>query len=102
MSKYPHSLEYYHSANLTVRYISNEASNYDSKHEQATEEIARRIKAKLDFLGVDWVHDESSGDEGEADNGKAEKQVRLLDYACGTGSMSRVSSLSRSMDAYFN
>lgn len=72
---------------------SNEASGYDSKHEQATEEIARRIKAKLDFLGVNWVQDDSSEDEDEPKDGKTEKQVRLLDYACGTGSMSRVSLL---------
>ncbi|KAJ4406801.1 hypothetical protein N0V82_010048 [Gnomoniopsis sp. IMI 355080] len=71
---------------------SNEASGYDAKHEQATEEIARRIKTKLDFLGVEWAEDDRSEDEDEGDkrDGKSERKVRLLDYACGTGSMSRI------------
>lgn len=83
---------------LTIKISSNEASHYDSKHEQATEEIARRIESRLDFIGVNWVEDESSEDEGDKPDGKFERQVRLLDYACGTGSMSRVSLCSPNPD----
>ncbi|KAJ4386186.1 hypothetical protein N0V93_009079 [Gnomoniopsis smithogilvyi] len=77
---------------LNRAHFDNEASRYDAKHEQATEEIAQRIKGKLDFLGVDWVEDGSSEEEDEdgKGDGKPERQVRLLDYACGTGSMSRI------------
>jgi len=35
----------------------------------------------VDFIGVDWVNDEDEGGE----DGNNKKQVRLLDYACGTG-----------------
>ncbi len=38
------------------------------------------IRERVGFIGVDWVDQ----DEDEAE-GKKEKEVRLLDYACGTG-----------------
>lgn len=66
---------------------SDEAANYDAKHEKATAEIVRRIEARRDFIGVDWIKDDSSDDEGDAGPTRA---VRVLDYACGTGAMSRV------------
>lgn len=70
---------------------SNEAANYDAKHEKATAEIAKRIEARRDFIGVEWIEDDSSEDEdGEAES-EVTRAVRLLDYACGTGAMSRVS-----------
>lgn len=72
-------------------HFDTQAASYDTKHEKATEEIARRINTKLDFLRVDWADDASSEEgDGRADE-KPQRQVRLLDYACGTGSMSRVS-----------
>lgn len=40
-------------------------------------------------MGVDWLTDEDL----DSDDGPAEgppKRVRLLDYACGTGMMSKV------------
>lgn len=40
-----------------------------------------RIQARRDFIGADWVEDED--EEGA-------KSVRFLDYACGTGLLSRV------------
>lgn len=77
---------------LNRAHFDAEATSYDTKHEKATQEIARRIESKLDFIGVDWVEDDESDED---DKGKVhanpEKEVRLLDYACGTGSMSRVS-----------
>lgn len=80
-----------HGWKLTPRTPSNEAANYDAKHEKATAEISKRIEARRDFIGVEWVEDDSSEDgNGEADP-KATRAVRLLDYACGTGAMSRVS-----------
>lgn len=88
---------------LNRAYFDSEATSYDAKHEKATQEIARRIESKLDFIGVPWVEDDDSegDDEGNADE-KSQRQVRLLDYACGTGSMSRVSvpfQLSLAVDA---
>lgn len=77
---------------LNRAHFDSEASSYDAKHEKATGEIARRIESRLDFIGVDWVEDDDSEEEDESKAGKTSKrEVRLLDYACGTGSMSRVS-----------
>lgn len=51
--------------------------------------MIQEIRARLDFIGVDWVDDDDDGNEevGEAKGDKAQekKTVRLLDYACGTG-----------------
>lgn len=55
------------------------------------------IQERLDFIGVDWVADEDDGnDQGNSSGSSAaasapSREVRLLDYACGTGLMSRVS-----------
>ncbi len=50
--------------------------------------VLEEIRARLDFIGVDWINEESSDDEERkesAKNAAPKKQVRLLDYACGTG-----------------
>lgn len=78
---------------LTEERPSNEAADYDAKHEKTTAEIARRIEARRGLIGVEWLEEDDSSDEegvstAEAAPGRA---VRVLDYACGTGSMSRVS-----------
>ncbi|KAK7743767.1 hypothetical protein SLS53_003786 [Cytospora paraplurivora] len=83
---------------LNQDHFDNEAAGYDARHEKTTEEIARRIEARRDFIGVDWVEDDSTSedeDEDEEDNDAHHgppppgKTVKILDYACGTGSMSR-------------
>lgn len=62
----------------------------------------KRIQERRDFIGVQWVEDddddETSDEEGVISDGKRKEKpgeatarsVRLLDYACGTGAMSRV------------
>lgn len=71
---------------------SEEAASYDAKHEKATAEIARRLEARRAFIGVQWVEEASTDDEGDGRGGAEEpaRAVRLLDYACGTGAMTRV------------
>ncbi|KAI0130591.1 S-adenosyl-L-methionine-dependent methyltransferase [Xylariales sp. AK1849] len=71
-------------AQLNRSYFNDEAAKYDTKHEKSLRQLTEAIQAKLDFLGVDWVEDD---DDGPADIGG--KRVRLLDYACGTGMISR-------------
>ncbi len=69
---------------------SVEAASYDQKHEKTLNQLVEEIRARLDFIGADWVGD---GDEDEDDNNNAaepQRPVRLLDYACGTGVVSRV------------
>lgn len=65
--------------------LSDEAANYDAKHEKTITEISRRIEARRALIGVEWVEDD------EDDSNEEGRAVRVLDYACGTGSMSRVS-----------
>ena len=57
------------------------------------ERLTAELRSRLDFIGVDWADDDDDEGEEEArkdDGTKPKKQVRMLDYACGTGMMSRV------------
>jgi len=63
---------------------SKEAASYDAKHQKTLDKLIEEIRERLDFLGVDWVNNSDNDDEGQ--NSQAQnKSVRLLDYACGTG-----------------
>ena len=62
------------------------------------ERLTAELRARLDFIGVDWANDNDDEDEDEDEDTatreatkQERKQVRMLDYACGTGMMSRVS-----------
>lgn len=73
-------------------FFNNEAASYDARHEKTLTQLVEEIRSRLDFIGVDWVDD--SDDDGDEEGGKNEesitkKGVRLLDYACGTGLVSR-------------
>lgn len=75
---------------------SKEAATYDTRHETALSQINEKIRDRLDFLGVGWASDDdedTEDDEGRdapRESKKPAKSVRLLDYACGTGTISRV------------
>jgi hypothetical protein len=46
---------------------------------------------RRDWIGIDWAEDESESEATtSASSAKPKKTVRLLDYACGTGLVSRV------------
>ncbi|CAJ2503591.1 Uu.00g109850.m01.CDS01 [Anthostomella pinea] len=97
------------SAHVNKSYFNDEATNYDSKHRKLNERLTRELQARLAFIGVDWVSDDDEGDESDEDEDEDEKvkesrkrrkkgaersdenrrEVRLLDYACGTGMISR-------------
>ena len=69
---------------------SNEAALYDSKHESTLDQLIGEIRGRLDFIGANWKDiDESSGSEVGRSSPK-QTPVRLLDYACGTGCITRV------------
>ncbi|PSS03303.1 S-adenosyl-L-methionine-dependent methyltransferase [Coniella lustricola] len=86
---------------LNRAFFDDEAEGYDAKHEKTAEEIMRRVAARRDFIGIGWIEDEDEDEDDDEDddedaevqNYKAEKSpshsVRVLDYACGTGNMSR-------------
>ncbi|RYP06727.1 hypothetical protein DL764_002979 [Monosporascus ibericus] len=84
-------------------HFDEQAATYDSRHGKLLERLTAELRSRLDFIGVDWDdEDEDKGGNGgngnsaepkdaqaQAENNKKKKQVRLLDYACGTGMMSR-------------
>ncbi|KAI2634709.1 S-adenosyl-L-methionine-dependent methyltransferase [Hypomontagnella submonticulosa] len=77
-------------------HFNEQAAIYDSKHSRLNERLTKEIQARLDWIGVDWVttDDEDSEDEDETTPRESRpaqprREVRLLDYACGTGMMSR-------------
>ncbi|KAI0487402.1 S-adenosyl-L-methionine-dependent methyltransferase [Xylaria cf. heliscus] len=78
-------------ADINRSIFNEEASSYDEKHRKLHDRLTRELQARLDFIGVDWASDDedSSEEGGDKNNGKSKRQVKLLDYACGTGMMSR-------------
>ncbi|KAI1164904.1 S-adenosyl-L-methionine-dependent methyltransferase [Nemania serpens] len=78
-------------AEINRSIFNGEAASYDEKHRKLNDRLTRELQARLDFIGVDWASDDDDSDEddeGEAKK-KPRREVRLLDYACGTGMMSR-------------
>ncbi|CAL3962259.1 unnamed protein product [Diplocarpon coronariae] len=64
------------------------ASTYNSRFGKTIQQIIEEIQEHHDWIGVDWV-EESSSDEDAESSPAPHKTVRLLDYACGTGLVSR-------------
>ncbi|GAW15445.1 hypothetical protein ANO14919_048540 [Xylariales sp. No.14919] len=78
-------------ADINRSIFNEQAASYDDKHRKLNERLTRELQARLDFIGVDWASDDEDSDEedGEKNDKKPRREVRLLDYACGTGMMSR-------------
>ncbi|KAI1423899.1 S-adenosyl-L-methionine-dependent methyltransferase [Xylaria sp. FL1777] len=78
-------------ADINRSIFNEEAASYDEKHRKLNERLTRELQARLDFIGADWASDDEDSDEEEGGKGdkKPRREVRLLDYACGTGMMSR-------------
>ncbi|KAI0384550.1 S-adenosyl-L-methionine-dependent methyltransferase [Hypomontagnella monticulosa] len=75
-------------------HFNEEAAVYDSKHSRLNERLTEEIQARLDWIGVDWANTDDEDEdgirpEGEPQSTQSRREVRLLDYACGTGMMSR-------------
>ncbi|KAG0651262.1 putative methyltransferase [Hyphodiscus hymeniophilus] len=62
-------------------HFNNSASTYNSKFSKTILQIIEEIQVRRDWIGIDWIDEE---DESNSLN-----NVRLLDYACGTGLVSR-------------
>ncbi|KKA26356.1 hypothetical protein TD95_003833 [Thielaviopsis punctulata] len=60
-------------------YFNSLAAKYDARFGPTLDKLLNEIRNRTDFIGADWVR------EGEEDG----RKVRLLDYACGTGLVSR-------------
>ncbi|PKS12093.1 hypothetical protein jhhlp_001389 [Lomentospora prolificans] len=72
--------------------MPEQASSYDTKHAKTIDQLIAHIQKRKDFLGANWVTDDTE-DETEADGsrkpGVDKDSVRFLDYACGTGLVTR-------------
>ncbi|KAK3331116.1 S-adenosyl-L-methionine-dependent methyltransferase [Apodospora peruviana] len=90
MASHTHQHHHNHQSHThqNKEFFNNEAAAYDAKHEKTLGHIVDEIRTRLDFIGLDWVDDDD--DSGDSENKKSPaKAVRLLDYACGTGVVSR-------------
>lgn len=72
------------------------AAEYDTKYEKTILQLEKEIRKRKDFIGADWVIDDDDDDDSESESAAQStaangRSVRLLDYACGTGLISRVS-----------
>ncbi|EFQ29476.1 methyltransferase domain-containing protein [Colletotrichum graminicola] len=82
-------------ASANKAYFNKLAAEYDARYEKTMLQLEREIRKRKDFIGADWVVDEDDGGEGGSEDEAAQlpasdgKRVRLLDYACGTGLISR-------------
>ncbi|KAK4222346.1 S-adenosyl-L-methionine-dependent methyltransferase [Podospora fimiseda] len=77
---------------LNKEYFDEQAKTYDEKHAKTLGQLIEEIRKRVEFIGVDWVDEDESETEDEDEEkkkAKDEKRVRLLDYACGTGVVSR-------------
>jgi hypothetical protein len=100
---------------LTKQVDSSVAPIYDDGNEKTTNRLIEEIRSRRDWLGVDFL-DEDEGDEEDdeiadaderanepgADGMIERKVVRLLDYACGPGMVSRVSPLSLFFNTFWD
>ncbi|RYP78135.1 hypothetical protein DL770_006925 [Monosporascus sp. CRB-9-2] len=92
-----------HTVDANRSLFDEQAATYDSRNGKLLERLTAELRSRLDFIGVDWDDDgedsdderengefaEPKGTQAQAEKKKKKKQVRLLDYACGTGMMSR-------------
>ena len=74
---------------------SSMASSYDARYQKTIDQLITEIRKRRHFIGTNWIDDSSDegsdGEQGSLSNVSVAQQVRLLDYACGTGLVSRVS-----------
>lgn len=74
------------------------SDSYDSKpwFAKVNNQVADALRADLSWVGIPLLNNESSSSNGNNAGNDATtitvntEQVRLLDYACGTGLMTRV------------
>ncbi|KAF4626384.1 hypothetical protein G7Y89_g11772 [Cudoniella acicularis] len=78
-----------HNTEANRSHWNENAATYNTRFEKTIQQIIEEIQAKRDWIGVDWVDDESESESSASTTKYPKKTVRLLDYACGTGLVSR-------------
>ena len=76
---------------------SEAARSYDSKpwQQEMLAQVTREILSHLEWIGVDWVKEQQPENTGKD---HPTKTVRVLDYACGPGTVTRVGTLNAPSD----
>lgn len=74
---------------LNQQYFDKEASTYDTRHEKTLDKIVEDIRSHLNFISDDWASDDDDDSDEKQGQKTTKRSVRLLDYACGTGTISR-------------
>lgn len=69
---------------------SENAASYNTRFEKTIQQIIEEIIARKDWIGVNWSEETSDDESANTTSTEPKKPVRLLDYACGTGLVSRV------------
>ncbi|KXJ89421.1 S-adenosyl-L-methionine-dependent methyltransferase [Microdochium bolleyi] len=64
-------------------YFDKEAATYDTRHGELIQKLTNAIRDNVDVIGADWKKANATDEQVSA------QPVRLLDYACGTGMVSR-------------
>ncbi|KAG9231160.1 S-adenosyl-L-methionine-dependent methyltransferase [Amylocarpus encephaloides] len=65
------------------------AATYNTRFEKTMQQVVDEIRARTEWIGVDWIEDSFDNERAESKQKEPKKSVRLLDYACGTGLVSR-------------
>ncbi|KAL2758353.1 hypothetical protein ACRALDRAFT_1068705 [Sodiomyces alcalophilus JCM 7366] len=65
-------------------YFDKLAADYDSRFEKTVDQLVREIRKRKQLISNHWVEEEEDDNERTGP-----KTIKLLDYACGTGLISR-------------
>jgi 2-polyprenyl-3-methyl-5-hydroxy-6-metoxy-1,4-benzoquinol methylase len=76
------------------------AAAHSNKNEKTTEKLIAELRSRLEWISADFL-DCSKDEEGSSKAEKIEsKSMRILDYGCGPGMISRVSPLFSSSNPF--
>ncbi|KAI9721268.1 MAG: hypothetical protein M1812_002430 [Candelaria pacifica] len=67
------------------------ASKYDSKpwQQKIVNQLLEEIRHRLDWIGVEWIDKSNANKPLNKSERTPERNVRVLDYACGPGNVSK-------------
>ncbi|KAL5604400.1 uncharacterized protein BROUX77_004586 [Berkeleyomyces rouxiae] len=70
-------------------YFNDLATKYEDRFGKTLDRLVEEIQSRRDFIGAEWADGEDGDDEATPKDETSKRPVRLLDYACGTGLVSR-------------
>ncbi|KAI9788849.1 MAG: hypothetical protein M1816_006513 [Peltula sp. TS41687] len=75
---------------MRAKYGSEHAATYNKHpvHQSLLERLGQEIQARKEWIGVDFLNDDDDDAATTATAPASKKPIRMLDYACGSGTMS--------------